>query len=198
MNINATDLLVRLQLIQCCIGNLGDKLATELKRGDFCAKQTQDDLILLQSNFELLKYFQILQDEIVAQSFITIDSVSEGSLLIVYANGINISGNVSVGFTSEETALHIQTSVNSHQSTYIATVVSPLDTVVITGGCDDINLVVSVQSGTVVDVGIVTHGVCSVTDLDNCITDKQAQTLFDNISNKYGICFQPIGFSYST
>ena len=49
---------------------------------------------------------------------------------------------------------------------------------------------------------VVTDAVVTVTGLtgtcliDNCITEDDLISMFDYISKKTGICFQPMGFSY--
>jgi len=196
--LNATDLLVRKQLILQKLSCLGNEYTEQLRLGQSCTKDTLEDIIFLRASLDLIECYNPIGNTNTGNIF-TSGDIEEGAVIEFLVNGVSISGPFT--FVSGSDLIDAITAYQaSHGNFYVCTLAEDELSYDITsnycgtGGelqmfnhTPDISFPVLLTG--------MTNNVCL---LDNCITEKEIQTLFDTIVWKYKLCFMPIGFSYSS
>lgn len=190
------DLDVRLQLINCCIGEKTADLLAKIKIGAKTVPCNLQELQVMQEMIEILKCYDVTLEEVLATGSVTMNSSTPDTIINVSIGGISISGDlvITTSDTNAQTAILCDL-INSFQSTYTAVLNTDNVQYVIelTGTCT--NQLVTVESEDTIVIEDLEGGVCLT---DNCLTEVQVQAMFNWMAKKCGICFQPPGFDYES
>ena len=188
------DLDVRLQLASCCIGDKTTDLLAKIKIGAKTVPCKLQELQVMQEMLEYLKCYDVTLQETLATGSITMNTSTLDSVINVSVGGITITGDLVItsSDTNEQMTI-IYNLINSYQSVYAATLNTDNVSYIIEieGTCS--NEIITVESEDTILIENLTNGVCLT---DNCLTEEQVQAMFNWISRKCSICFQPPGFTY--
>ena len=190
-HISQQDLDVRLQLTSCELGDMTARLLAKIKIGSKDVHCKLQELQILQIMLGYIKCYDVTLVEVLATGTIVINTIVTDDTVNIKVNGISISGTYIAGSSTEATEMIALTAaINAYQDVYTA--VYDAGAITITSLYCDTLLMEAVVTDAVVTVTGLT-GTCLI---DNCITEDDLISMFDYISKKTGICFQPMGFSY--
>lgn len=195
IDLNQQDLNVRLQLTNCCVGEKTVNLLAKVKIGSKDVDCKLQELQVLQEMLKYLKCYDVNAVDVLATGTVEINVIPAGSTINVLVNGISISGLYTRTSAIQSTEMiNLTAQINAFQSFYMA-VFDPLQgafgKIVITSKiCNSQLLQATIVNATVTLNGLT--GICSA----NCLTEIQAQAMFDWISKKCDTCFKSPGFSY--
>jgi len=190
------DLDVRLQLINCCIGEKTADLLNKIKIGAKTVPCKLQELQIMQEMVEILKCYDVTLEEVLATGSITMNTSTPDTIINVSVGGISISGDLLITTSDTNEQMSILTDViNAYQSTYTATLNTDNVSYIIEieGTCT--NQIITVESENTILIENLEDGVCLT---DNCLTEEQVQSMFNWMAKKCGICFQPPGFDYES
>ncbi len=203
---NVTDILVRNQLLGQYISNAGSDAAIAEFYGKECWEKHLKDLELLVALSRVLRNYHAQVTETLATCTLTLTGGNSGTIT-VKLNSQTI-GSTSYSVSLNTTATNLATNINTTSATLALTArftaIAVGSTITIsapltTGDLYNTLLLGVITTGTLTDtLTIFSGGVTKVTTLDNCLTEDQAQHLWNEISKLTGICFQPINASYIT
>lgn len=193
MSLNQTDLDVRLQLTNCCIGNLTKELLNKIKLG---AKDVDCKLTTLVIIEEMLEYLKCYDTNII--------NISSTGSLTSYLYDTSYICSMYIGDTlitsgHIDTLVHVQNLLTAFDTltgyTTVLTNNGESYTISFTGDCDseDVRFYVNNNKSPVTYTALMTGGLCNS---GNCLTEVQVLAMFDWISTKCKLCFQYPGFSY--
>jgi len=188
------DLDVRLQLINCCIGEKTADLLAKIKIGAKTVPCKLQELQIMQEMIEILKCYDVTLEEVLATGSITMNTSTLDTTINVSVGGISISGDlvITTSDTNEQMTILCDL-INSYQSTYVAVLNTDNVSYIIEiiGTCS--NQIVTVDSQDTILIENLSGGICLT---DNCLTEEQVQSMFNWMAKKCGICFQLPGFNY--
>lgn len=185
---------IRLQKLECCLGNLAGEISNQLAIGG-CFDEKLEKLKLLTGYFETLKCYSIKSDTL-ATGTIQITAIGDGTINVL-VNGITISGiyNVIKNTVCESMSILTQ-QINSIQSIYIATY-TVLNTgqciISLTGKCTNETLSVETTGLNTVSVSGLSGGNC----IGNCITEEKVLDMFETVSEYCEICFPNENYQFT-
>lgn len=189
------DLDVRLQLINCCIGEKTADLLAKIKIGAKTVPCKLQELQIMQEMIEILKCYDVTLEEILPFGTIDISNTDQDATINILINGISISGTYTTTSSTPSTEMIALTAIiNNYQDAYIATynVANHLIEIQSTT-CTNGNITITQTGKISILVTDLSEGVCLT---DNCITEEQVQAMFNWMAKKCGICFQLPGFNY--
>ena len=206
MSISQQDLTVRLQLASCAYSELANSFANNLKYGRKCAIDNEKTLLLLNAYIELIECYKLDSVEVKSIGYYNIETVfvSLFDTYEAYIDGVLMAGPLSI-LDYTELGVFIDT-FNENASIYspgysVAYVPSALKMIELafSGPCSggSVTMVHNLESGSETTVVELTGGVCKGVKYNNCISEKQLLSIFDRISKITGVCFQPLGFTYT-
>lgn len=202
MNLNQQDFNVRLQLINCCLGTKTSELIDKIKIG---AKDSNCKLQDLQVGLNMLKYlscYKLPIEEVQSVGSFQITTLTSGYTLEVFVDGVSITGlQTSVSNNRNASMTALVNIINNYQTTYTAVLNTENDLyqVDIYGPCTggEVTYETDARMGEIVlSTEDLTGGICAV-EYDNCLTEEEVYAMFDFLSKKCAICFQPPGFNYN-
>jgi hypothetical protein len=212
MSISQQDLTVRLQLTGCAYSKLANEFADNLKYGRKCAIDNEKTLLLLNAYIELIECYK-LDTTIVSTnttaSFNIADYMDGGAALLSTVqfvfDGVVVGGAYAV--LSELDLLHIVDQLNLLQSDYVVALtgsgIFKPTIFTFTGSCSTtipISVILSYGERSELLPLTLTLGECEsggIKKYNNCISEVQLLSIFDKISKITGVCFQPLGFTYT-
>ena len=225
MAVNFYDVLVRLQLGGCCAGRKLDLLVNNLLYGGDCIDQKFKELARLLKYLEILECYVVptlATDAVAATRAIVSYNTSAWTAGTNFNLGVSLNftiGGLSsygvIGATSNDQALAdlviiLNVAAGFTIATYSATTkvftlsypttgsigntgtmtwtvggaaqptIAPTGAFYLSGGTDEVAAVTAITAD----------------DIDNCITEEQLLSIFEDISTICNICFEPIGFQY--
>ena len=201
VSINQQDLNVRLQLVNCCLGTKASELIDKIKIG---AKDSNCKLQDLQVGLNMLKYlacYKVDTEEVQSQGYFQVTTATAGFTLEIFIDGVSITGPQNITSPNRNTIMTAAVAIiNSYQDVYTATLdtTNDLYKVIISGPCEGgiITYETDATKGEIVlGVEDLSGGICKKI-YNNCLTEDQVLAMFDFLSTKCGICFQPLGFNY--
>jgi len=192
MDLNQTDLILRLQKLKCCIATLSSELVSKIKIGAPTVDCKLRDLQALIGMYESVKCYDLTTTG--ATGSITIDNVGFGWLVEFFVDGVTICGEaIVITNSSESTQLSIIiNAINSYQTDYVASVDSSgtYKIKITSSDCTNEDLTYSLTgSGEVqmqVSVDGLSGGDCN---LYNCLTESQVKSILDYAAVKCEHCF---------
>jgi hypothetical protein len=210
--VSQQDLNVRLQLTGCAYSKLANEFANNLKYGRKCAIDNEKTLLLLNAYIELMECYQL---ELVSTysnttaSFNFLDYYEIGLLTTeFYFNDVLVGEPYEID--SELDLENAAAELNLLQSDYVITLEvdiskpsSKPSILVFTGSCStttSISIVFNYDGGRSQILNLpLSLGNCSsrTKKYNNCISEKQLLSIFDKISKITGVCFKPLGFTYT-
>lgn len=190
----------------CCAGTLGNKVANDFKYGLKCAEADLKKLKLLNAYIEILcEYSPLSSTETLATGQITLshDTPAPSGTVKIYVNGVLI-GQATASTTLTQLAIDLNTSINSTTSAPDYTSTRDTYTLTISGATGSGSLpngyqITYVVTGnlTVDVVQNMAGGISLIEDGDQCLTEEQAQNMFEEISEICKSCFGTINYTYS-
>lgn len=208
---NTTDILVRHQLLGQYISNFGDETAIAEFYGKACWEEHLKELKLLVALSRILRNYNAQVNETIGTVTLTLLAGNNGSVT-VKLSGLTLGTaiyNTSLTHTIALLAANLNTTCSTLAETLRFTAVANGTTMTIsspvgTGTLYNNLLLTAIFTGITTDFitalsGTITKfsgGITEVTEDDNCLTEIQAQSLWNEISKLTDICFMPIGTSY--
>jgi hypothetical protein len=195
------DFDVRLQLINCCIGNKAGTLIDKIKIGAKDVNCKLQDLEVSIKMLEYLKCYKLDIPEVQSVGSFQITTLTVGFTLEIFIDGVSITGIQTASITNRNTTMHALVNIiNSYQSTYTAVIneTGDLHSVDLYGPCEGGTLTYETD-GTSGEIELsltdLEGGECAI-EYNNCLTEDQIIAMIDWMSNKCNLCFQPPGFLY--
>lgn len=191
MNLTESELILRLQNLQCCIGTLSNQLLNNIKIGATNVDCKLQELQVLERFFKYLKCYKI--EDTLSAGAINITYFNKGSGLLITVGETNISSGATVGANNaNEFSTILVDDINSFQTVYVATLDTSgeLYTISISGPCDAGELgILMIGLGPVeYTFSGMTGGVCS-SDI-NCLTEDEVMSMLDYSATKCKQCFE--------
>jgi hypothetical protein len=183
--ITQENLNIRLQRLNCCIGNLGGEVQGLIAIGDSCYKEKLAILKVLQGYLEALQCYTLNTNVTTASGSITLDSLFvNDEILQVLADGVPIMEPVTLVFDPIYSFNSIVAAINDY-GTYSAEVAIDFKSMIIASTSCDNPTLTFLNPITGVTLSGFEGGLC----LENCLTEKQILTMFDKVSEYCNICF---------
>lgn len=207
MSISQQDLTVRLQLASCAYSELANSFANNLKYGRKCSIDNEKTLLLLNAYIELIECYKLNVAAVnnVNSSVLINLGYSPTSTILIGINGTAITPNLPiVNYANVEYIANLFNSLQSEivlTATDRSTFFDQIFELSFSGPCNGSSVNVLYSSGEVSRdfVLLLENGICASPEIkyNNCISEEQLLSIFDRISKITGVCFQPIGFTYT-
>lgn len=201
--LTSNDILVRLQRLGCCIGTKGSDTANAAFIGKGCAAEHLRELTLLSVMLEILQDFKPTTTAVGASATITLAAGTSGTTTIK-VNGITLNtGGTAFTASLTATATAIAAAINSTASTPIDYSATSLGAVLTITGPTAYGDYLNGDVFTITTTGDMTFtstafsgGVKGVTESTRCLSDTEAQVMFEYMAKACDLCFLPVGTTY--
>lgn len=194
------DNTVRVQLLNCCIADLGEEISDRLFLG--ISQDCQQTTLQLMIAFrDALACYKPNNGETLATGTVTLTGGSSGTI-VVKVNSLVINVAVTYATSLSNTASLLATAINNYLSNpnYTATANGAVVTISAaeeSGDAPNDFVVSTTLTGTLTATTTnMTGGVDADTDL-NCLTQDEVDSMWDYVSKKCNLCFAPYDTVYT-